>query len=105
VSVLALSRYLHRQRHRLAVVALVLFVAATVVAAHSVLTEDHMGHGEAMCLAVLGAGAGAIAIATALGPSIAARPPGRALVPAAPDPRRVVPCARAGPPHLQVFLL
>lgn len=105
---MAINGTLRSPRRRLAMLGVVLALSGGVVAAHTGLGMDHMGDGQAVCVAVIES-----ALAVALVTS-AARPlrrrraivlvrftrptPSRALPPPAPR-------ARAGPPLLQVFRL
>lgn len=97
-----------RRRRRLALLAVVLALAGAVVVAHGALAGDHMGHGAAMCVAVMTAGGLAIlrlgrAVAVPVGRRLESSVGAARLVVVA-GPRPPARC-RAGPPALQVFLL
>jgi len=108
---IALNTTLRRQRRRLVVLAVMLGLAGAVVAAHSVVSHDHMGDmGDAvvMCLAVAQTAAVTVGAALALGAWL--RRPLWLVIPTFDGERAFVAApvavhARAGPPLLQVFRL
>jgi hypothetical protein len=97
-----------RQRQRAVLLAVVLCLAGAVMVAHGALAADHMGHGAAMCLAVMTAsGLAVLRLAHATSFPVGRRlgaSAGAARVLAVLGPRPAVRC-RAGPSTLQVFLL
>jgi len=104
-----INSVLRRQRRRVAAVAAVLALAGVVTVAHSAMGGDHMGDGMTICVAVLALAGVAVISAVAGAPRswLPVRWPVRragvvrlALVTLVPAP-----CARAGPPGLQVFQL
>lgn len=100
-----LQRWARRRRARVGLLAVVVCLAGAVVVTHSALGERHMGHGIAMCLAVMGAGGAALLARTTWtdtrraprGPVV--RMPALAVVIVRPPVAR----ARAAPAVLQVF--
>ena len=104
----AVNSALRRQRQHLLVLLAVLALAGTVVAAHSLMSHDHVSDAVVACLAV--AETAVVAIGTTLALGARAWRPSR-LPPTPPTPQLAlvlfpVPArARAGPPVLQVFRL
>jgi hypothetical protein len=104
----ALNRTLHRERRRLAVLAVVLGLAGAVVVAHTAMNHDHMGAAMVMCLAVVETAVVAAGAALALvarwaplsWPVVESSDATLAVVPP-PDQAR----SRAGPSQLQIFRL
>jgi hypothetical protein len=97
---------LRRRRRRAAVGCVVLFLGASLAAAHSSVADHHMSEAAGMCLAVLAAGTVAVAAGPGLGRLLPERPrPVRSVGPPLPlvaspaGPSR----ARGDPSLLQVF--
>lgn len=106
---IALNCSIRLQRRRLMSLAAILAISGAIVTAHSAIGGDHMGDGTAMCVAVLEAGALAVA-AVASAPSSAPLAELWTRLPRVLDPSLVLgrppePRARATPTVLQVFRL
>ena len=105
---IALNTTLHRQRRRLATLAVVLGLVGAVAVGHGVMHHGYMGDAMVMCLAVAETAIVGVGVALALGARIdgmrwqAIDPPAHGLdvIPAPTGIR-----ARAGPPVLQIFRL
>ena len=105
---IAFHSFFQDQRRRLLGLVVVLALAGSVAAAHSVLAEDHMGGAAKVCLAVAETAALAVVVvgaASALAPArftVAIPWAGATTTPPSPT---VWTRSRAGPALLQVFRL